>query len=79
MQSAGWVVDGNYAAVRDIVWSRDPQRSIIAWAWTQHQSYRERYGDAMNDDGNAHLRFVRVTDDAGLRALLDEAASAGRK
>src|SRR5215207_3621140 len=87
-QSEGWVVDGNYSIVRDLVWaradtvvwfdlpryavmrrlswrtarrgvlhaelwngnreslrnffSRDPERSILAWAWTTHARNRER-------------------------------------
>jgi dephospho-CoA kinase len=60
------------------LWSRDPQRSIIAWAWSQHESYRQRYGAAMHDGANAHLRFVRVSDDPALAAVLGEAAAAGR-
>jgi adenylate kinase family enzyme len=123
-QEPAWVIDGNYNAVRDLVWSRadtvvwldlprrrvmwrvvrrtlarlvlrrelwngnreplsnawslNPQRSIIAWAWTQHESYRQRYGDAMSEDANAHMRFIRITDEADLTALFDEAASASR-
>jgi len=116
-----WVIDGNYNAVRDIVWQRadtvvwldlprrrvmrqvvrrtlgrlllrrelwngnrepwanlfrlDPQRSIIAWAWTQHDTYKERYAAAMRDPTNAHLRFIRVRTDAELDSLLADASA----
>jgi adenylate kinase family enzyme len=40
------------------VWSVDPQRSILAWAWTQHDEYRHRYTAAMHDPALAHLQFV---------------------
>jgi len=99
-----WVVDGNYSAIQDLVWSRadtvvwidlprslvmrriirrsvarvvtrqelwngnrerwrnllsfDPTRSVIAWAWTQHGKYHQRYGKAAADPAWAHLRFV---------------------
>jgi adenylate kinase family enzyme len=102
----GWVIDGNYTVVRDIVWdradtvvwidppkavvmaqvtrrtlirgvrrvelwngnreslrnaiARDPERSIVRWAWTRHGVYRERYTGAMADPVNAHLDFVRL-------------------
>jgi adenylate kinase family enzyme len=115
-----WVVDGNYGAVRDLVWqaadtvvwldlgrgrlmrrlvrrtlgrlllrrklwngnrerwsnvwSRDPQRSILAWAWTMHGSYRERYAQAMRDPANRHLRFVVVRSDRDSATLLAETA-----
>jgi len=106
VRQPAWVVDGNYTAVRDLVWARadtvvwldlprrlvmrrlllrtlgrfvlrtelwngnrepwsnfwrrDPQRSILAWAWTMHDSYRRRYSAAMTDPGNAHLRFAVI-------------------
>jgi adenylate kinase family enzyme len=108
-----WVIDGNYGAVRDLVWagadtvvwldlprpavmrrvigrtvqravrrqelwngnrepwsnfwSLDPQRSVVAWAWTQHRSYRARYEAAMADPAWAHLRFVRLRSAADVR------------
>lgn len=40
--------------------SRNPERSIIRWAWTRHHVYRERYGAAMTDPEWAHLEFVRL-------------------
>lgn len=104
--SDGWVVDGNYSAVRDIVWvkadtvvwldlprrvvmrqvvsrtlrrqvlrtelwngnqeewrdlfSRDPERSIILWSWSQHGKYHDRYLAAMSDPALRHLEFVRL-------------------
>ena len=102
----GWVVDGNYSAVRDLVWTAadtvvwldlprrtvmrqivgrtlgrvvlrrelwagnrepisnlttlDPQRSIIAWAWTRHHVYFTRYLGAMSDIRWSHLTFHRL-------------------
>jgi adenylate kinase family enzyme len=116
-----WVVDGNYRAVRDLVWSRadtvvwldlprwqvmrqvvgrtvrraarraelwngnvepwsnflhlDPERSIIAWAWTRHHVYRDRYLRAMIGPDHEQLRFIRLTAVAEVREFL---AAAGR-
>lgn len=118
-ETPGWVIDGNYNAVRDIVWrhadtvvfldlprgrvmrqvtkrtlgrlllrrelwngnrepwsnvtSHDPNRSILAWAWRQHDKYRQRYGEAQGDPANAHLRFVFVRNRSDAEALLTDA------
>ncbi len=112
-----WVVDGNYAVVRDMVWSRadtvlwldpsraivmwqiiqrtlrrvatgrelwhgnreswrnvftaEPEKSVIAWAWTRHRLYRATYLAAMSDPAWAHLDFVRLRSRSQARRLLD--------
>jgi adenylate kinase family enzyme len=119
-----WVVDGNYSAVRDIVWRRadtvvwldpphrrvmrqlvwrtvrrmahrttlwngnreswanllraDPQKSIIAWAWTHDRIYRERYLGAQADPAHAHLEFIRLRTPAEIVLLARRAATATR-
>ena len=112
----GWVVDGNYSPVQDLVWARadtvvwldlprplvmrrivartlrrtltreelwngnrepllaplrlDPERNMIRWSWVNHGKYAERYGGAMADPANGHLRFVRLRTPAEVDALL---------
>jgi adenylate kinase family enzyme len=112
----GWVVDGNYSAVRDLVWaaadsvvwvdlprrtvmrrvvartlartvtrqelwngnrepltnllSLDPQRSIVAWAWTRHAVYRDRYRRAREDPAWSELEIIRVCRPREARLLL---------
>jgi adenylate kinase family enzyme len=56
--------------------SLDPNRSVIAWAWTRHGAYRERYGAAMVDPARSRLRFVRLRSEQAVAAFLEEAGSA---
>jgi adenylate kinase family enzyme len=51
----------------------DPQESIVAWAWTRHHVYRQRYLAASRDPANAHLNFVRVRSLRERTALLRRA------
>lgn len=117
----GWVIDGNYSAVRPLVWaradtvlwldpprhtvmwrliwrtlrrvvlraelwngnrepwtnlySRDPDKSVIAWAWYKHAEYRERYAKAATDPAYRHLNFVRIADRTDARRALASAVT----
>ncbi len=42
------------------LWAWDPYKSIIRWAWTQHEKYRERFGSAMASSAYANIDFVRL-------------------
>jgi adenylate kinase family enzyme len=116
----GWVVDGNYSAVRELVWSRadtvvwldldrpevmrqlarrtlsrmarrtvlwngnrerwgnlvrlDPQESILRWAWTRHDTYRQRYLAASADPAYGSLEWVRLRSRAEVAAFTARAA-----
>ena len=59
------------------LWSLDPYRSIIAWAWTRRGVYRDRYCAAMADPAWAHVDFVRVRTAGDGRRLLDRASARG--
>ena len=52
--------NGNRETLRNFI-RRDPQESIIMWAWTRHHLYRERYEALAAAPEWAHLRFVRLT------------------
>jgi adenylate kinase family enzyme len=119
--SGGWVVDGNYSAVRDLVWARadtvvwldvprhavvrqiiwrtvrraalrvelwngnrerwrnlfarDPDQSVIVWAWQRHSVYRARYTAAMADPAWRHLTFVPIRSRVEAQRLLERANS----
>ncbi|MFF0490985.1 hypothetical protein ACFYTQ_18350 [Nocardia sp. NPDC004068] len=51
--------NGNRERWRDLL-SRDPQRSIIMWAYRSHATNRARFLAAERDPAFAHLTFVRV-------------------
>lgn len=54
-----------------------PEESIIAWAWTRHHVYRQRYLKAQSDPANAHLTFIRLRTPAEAAVLIRHAAKAG--
>lgn len=115
-----WVVDGNYAVVRDIllaraetviwldyprwrvmlrvirrtvrrlvtrqtlwgvvkepwsnVFSTDPHRSIVVWAWTTHGDRRRRYQEMVADPVNADVEFVVVETPRQLETVIRDIA-----
>lgn len=117
-----WVVDGNYAVFRDLVWgaadsiiwldlprrvvirslvqrslrrlvtretlwngnrerwrevlSTDPERSVIAWAWTHFDAYREDYERQMYGEWS-HLAWTRLRSRAEVNAMLANARRRG--
>jgi adenylate kinase family enzyme len=48
----------------------DRDESIIAWAWTQHAKYRDRYAAAAGDAAYAHLTFIRLGSGAEIDQFL---------
>jgi adenylate kinase family enzyme len=55
------------------------EESILAWAWTSHHKYRERYLSAQADPANAHLDFISLrTPDQAAALVRDVAGRAAR-
>jgi hypothetical protein len=50
--------------------SLDPNRSVIAWAWTRFKPYRETYAELMRDKRWRHLRWVRLRSAGEVEQLL---------
>ena len=51
--------------------SRDPRQSVIAWAWTEHDRYRETYRRAALE--LTGIRWLRIRDDRDAARLLAHA------
>jgi adenylate kinase family enzyme len=51
--------NGNRETLRNAI-SRDPDRSILMWAWSTHSSVHDRYKAAAEDPRWSHLEFVRL-------------------
>ncbi len=75
-------------ATREVLWngnrepwtnlySLDPERNIIAWAWTRFPEYRARYARAAGDGTWAHLDVRRLRTRAEVEALLRSAGPVG--
>jgi adenylate kinase family enzyme len=50
-----------------------PEESIIAWAWSRHHVYRQRYLREQSDPANAHLTFLRLRTREEVDALIKSA------
>jgi adenylate kinase family enzyme len=53
----------------------DPTESVVAWAWTRHHAYRQRYERAMADPANAHLTFIRLRTPGQVARLITRACA----
>jgi adenylate kinase family enzyme len=69
--------NGNRERVRNLL-SRQPERSMIRWSWTQHRVYREGYAAAMRDPAYTHLTFQRLRTPAEVMSFLAEAGGRPR-
>ncbi len=65
--------NGNREHLRDVL-SWDPHRSVIAWSWTMHREYRNRYLRRMRDPRWSHIPWVRCTSRDGIQRWLDSVA-----
>lgn len=57
------------------LFSWDPGKSVIRWAWTQHNEYQSRYADALNSAAYDHITFVHLTSRVQLRTWLNKIVS----
>ena len=55
--------NGNRESLRNAL-ARDPERSILRWAWTRHQPQRDAYATQTDD------RWVRLTNRAEVQSFL---------
>ncbi len=66
--------NGNREPLRNL-WSWDPHKSIIRWAWTQHAKYRSRFRSAMVSPSLGHIDFVRLKSHAEAERWLSNLAT----
>lgn len=51
----------------------DPEKNIIRWSWTMHESYRQRYVDALADGTWDHATVHRLRSVGAVAGFLAEA------
>ena len=51
--------NGNRERLRD-VFSIDPQRSVLLWAWMRHPWYEREYSSLFADPANRHLQLTEL-------------------
>ncbi len=73
------------AVTREVLWNGnrepltnfykwDPQQNVIRWAWTKHDSYRERYLEAIDVGTWEHAEVHQLTSIDAVSKFLAEAA-----
>ena len=68
--------NGNREPLRNLwPWNHD---SILHWAWTQHDKYRDRYGRAMATPALDHINFVQLRSHAEADAWITNLAAQRR-
>jgi adenylate kinase family enzyme len=60
--------NGNTESLANLL-RRDPEKSIIVWAWTNHRRCQDRYAREAADPANAQLRFIRLRTAAEIARL----------
>ena len=65
---------GNRESLRRL-FSRDPERSIVAWTWRQHPRYEERYTAQLDERIWAHADVVRLRTQREIDRWLDAVTS----
>lgn len=69
--------NGNRESWRN-VFALDPERSVVAWSWTQFAHYRREYESAMRSPEWSHLRWARIRSRPEADRLLARTAQCGR-
>lgn len=62
--------NGNRERWRDVL-SRDPERSVLMWAWTRFDGYRAAYERLMSEPRWSALTWVRLRTTGEVHALLE--------
>lgn len=52
----------------------DPEKNIIRWSWTRHDTYRQQYEDALAGPEMVHLKVIRLRSTGEVDALLESLA-----
>ena len=68
--------NGNRESLRNVL-SLDPERSIVAWTWSQHRAYREEYERLAAEGAHGDGRLVRLRSRRQVREWLVEAGDVG--
>jgi len=61
--------NGNRESLKNLL-RRDPEKSILRWAWTQHSAYKARYDEAITGGAWDKLTVVRLRSPAEVRDFI---------